>query len=110
MTMPKIRKVLVARMGEIASGEVRAFRYGFQGGLLYNDAGVLKAYLNSCTHAGGRLEVVSGTRLRCLVHGAEFDAATGMRCLGQAPEGSRLMSIPLEIEQDMIFAVYEIKE
>lgn len=101
------KRIPVAKLGEIPEGRTRAFRYGFQNGIAYNDAGTIKAFVNACTHMGGTTELANGV-LRCCRHAAEFHPATGERLCGQAPEGSRLTPIELIIEGDQVYAVLEL--
>lgn len=97
-------RFVVAAIGEIPVGGSKVFPYGVTGGIAYNDAGTVKAYMNSCTHAGGKLSLQRGI-FECSRHFAEFDPATGARMSGQAPEGSRLT--PLEVvEEDGKLVVY----
>ena len=97
-------KFTVAAVGEIPIGASKSFPYGVTGGIAYNDGGVIKAYMNSCTHAGGKVSLQRGI-FECSRHFAEFDPKTGTRLSGQAPEGSRLT--PLEvIEEEGKYVVY----
>ncbi len=108
--MPKTLKLPVAKMDEIAPGRAKVFRYGIQNGIAYNDGGVIRGYVNFCTHAGGPLELKSGCVFQCMRHHAEFDAKTGERLSGQAPEGSKLKPIELIQEGDQILALLELKD
>lgn len=108
--MPKTLKLPVAKVGEIAAGTMKKFRYGFQNGIAYNDEGVIRAYVDFCPHAGGTFRLANGARFQCQLHAAEFDAHTGARLSGQAPEGSVLKPIPLHEEGDMIYATLEIRD
>ena len=51
------RKILVAKQGEVEVGRTKSFRFGPHAAIVYNDAGVLKAYMNRCTHMGGPVEL-----------------------------------------------------
>lgn len=102
---PKTRKVPVARVGEILPGTAKHFRYGFQNGIAYNHNGLIKAYVNFCTHAGGLVELKGPDLFRCCRHFAEFRASTGERLSGQAPEGTKLKPIELVTEGQEIFAI-----
>ncbi len=105
------RKLSVAKIGEVAPGRTKTFRYGHQNGLLYNDNGALKAYVNTCTHMGGPVELAAGgTILRCRWHQAEFNPSSGEAIQGQAPVGTRLKPITLTEEGDQIFAVLELPD
>ncbi len=107
--MAKRVKCFVAKLDELKPGASKVFRYGFQNGIVYNDRGALKAYVNFCTHAGGPLQL-QGATFRCQRHFAEFDPKTGERVSGQAPEGSRLIPISLSVENDEIVAWVEYKD
>ncbi len=105
------RKLPVCKLVDLPLGKTVSFRYGPSDGIAYNDAGTVKAYLNRCTHMGGTVQLVPGQCLfRCVRHHAEFDPKTGDRTAGQAPEGSALTPIALEIEGDQVFAILELKE
>lgn len=108
--MEKRQKLPVAKVGEIQPGTSRSFRYGFLNGIAYNDHGTIKAYVNFCTHAGGPVELTAGNLFRCRRHFAEFDASTGERLRGEAPEGTKLKPIELVTEGEMIYAILEIKD
>ena len=101
------KRIPVAKVGELQVGKAKSFRYGFQNGILYNDAGSLKAFVNSCTHMGGTTSL-EGNVLRCCRHQAEFHPATGERLSGQAPEGSRLTPIELVVDGENVLALLEL--
>lgn len=105
------RKLFVCRTADIPQGTSVSFRYGVSNGIAYNDDGVIKAYVNRCTHMGGSVSLVPEHGVfRCVRHHAEFDPKTGQRLSGQAPEGTSLTPVPLVFENDQIFAVLELKE
>lgn len=107
--MAIVKKIPVAKVGEILPGRVKQFRFGFREGIAYNDAGTLKAYVNACTHMGGMTKLDAGV-LRCVRHGAEFDPSTGERRSGQAPEGTRLAPVELGVEGDDVFALLVLND
>lgn len=47
--------------------------------------GEFVAYSARCTHQGGVVQVVQGMKLRCPLHGAEYDATDGANTLAPAP-------------------------
>ncbi len=105
--MALTRKILVARVGEVPIGRTKSFRFGVAEGILYNDRGTLKAFVNKCTHMGGPVELkqIQGVpTFRCRWHEAEFDPSTGAAIQGQAPMGTMLAPIVLVTEGDQIFA------
>jgi nitrite reductase/ring-hydroxylating ferredoxin subunit len=109
--MPMTRKVPVAKVGEIAPGRTKTFKLGHQLAIAYNDAGSVKAYLNSCTHMGGPVELApDGTTFRCRWHQAEFSAASGEALEGQAPKNTRLKPIELTEEAGTVFALWMLPD
>lgn len=109
--MPITRKLPVAKVGEIPPGRTKAFRFGHANGIAFNDGGTIKAYVNTCTHMGGPVELVSGKNvLRCRWHQAEFNPHTGDAIEGEAPKGTRLKPIELVIEGDQISGVLELTD
>jgi nitrite reductase/ring-hydroxylating ferredoxin subunit len=111
------RKLPVGRIADIPPGTTKSFRFGVSDGIAYNDDGVLKAYVNRCTHMGGMVVLKKGPGsgcegcvFRCVRHFAEFDPSSGERLSGEAPEGTALMPIELVIEGEEVFAKLELKE
>ncbi|HWQ99864.1 MAG TPA: Rieske 2Fe-2S domain-containing protein [Candidatus Methylomirabilis sp.] len=101
------RKIKVCHVNDLAVGRA----VSFHNGIAYNDGGEIKGYVNRCTHMGGPVSLVSGRCLfRCGWHQAEFDPKTGMRMSGQAPEGTALKPIAIEIAGDEVWAVLELQE
>ena len=71
--------VPVAKVGELAAGEMKLVEAGERAIVLLNVEGELYALDNECTHAGcdladGDLE---GNILECPCHGSKFNVATG---------------------------------
>ena len=108
--MPIVREVPVAREGEIAVGAAKSFRFGLKNGIAYNDNGTVKAFVNFCTHMGGPVDLVSGCRFRCRWHDSDFDATSGKRISGEAPEGTALETIPLHLKDGMLYATVEYRD
>jgi nitrite reductase/ring-hydroxylating ferredoxin subunit len=107
------RKILVARTGEVAVGRTKVFRFGPQAAIVYNDQGVLKAYVNRCTHMGGPVELKEKkgeTVFRCRWHEAEFSPGTGAAIQGEAPEGTRLAPIELTEEDGAYYCTFRPSE
>lgn len=103
------RKILVAKQGEVDVGRTKVFRFGPHAAIVYNDAGVLKAYMNRCTHMGGPVELKDKKGqpvLRCRWHEAEFSPCTGAAIEGEAPEGTRLAPIELTEEEGMFYCTF----
>ncbi len=99
--------ILVMPEGSLGEGQAKQFNFGPRKGIIYNDAGMLKAYENACTHMGGTTDL-QGDVLHCRMHHAEFDPCTGARLCGQAPEGSYLPSLKIKIENGNVFVLWEI--
>jgi nitrite reductase/ring-hydroxylating ferredoxin subunit len=69
----------VARLDEIAPGELRYVEVADKMICLANVGGEILALDNACTHDGASLSegTLEGTRLECPVHGGIFDAFSG---------------------------------
>ncbi len=107
------RKILVAKQDEIPIGRTKAFRFGPHAAIVFNDQGVLKAYVNRCTHMGGPVELKDkkGTlTFRCRWHEAEFSPGTGEAIEGEAPQGTRLTPIELTPEAEGYYATFRTSE
>lgn len=102
------RKILVAKSADVAEGGSVSFRFGPRNGILMRRQGELVAFVNACTHMGGTLDPAPGCKLQCRVHEAEFDALTGARLSGEAPEGSKLQPIELIEEDGMLYAMLKL--
>ncbi|MBP7133630.1 Rieske 2Fe-2S domain-containing protein [Patescibacteria group bacterium] len=102
------RLFLVASVGEIAEGRTKTFDFGINKGIVYNDRGVLKAYINRCTHMGGPVSLTTkkdgASVLRCSWHEAEFAPTTGEAIEGEAPKGTRLAPIELIEKEGKLYA------
>lgn len=109
--MPITRRMPVAKAGEIPEGGTKSFSFGPWKGLAINHRGVLKAFVNRCTHMGGTVELQKdGSTLRCRWHGADFHPETGDAIQGQAPVGTSLEKIELHEENGEIFAMLVLPE
>ncbi|MSR85629.1 Rieske (2Fe-2S) protein [Candidatus Uhrbacteria bacterium] len=105
------RKILIARVGEIPIGRTKSFRFGIANGIAYNDQGMIKAYINRCTHMGGPVELTKDQKIfRCRWHQAEFDPITGQAIEGEAPKGTRLEPIKMIEEDGQIFGLLILPE
>jgi nitrite reductase/ring-hydroxylating ferredoxin subunit len=109
--MPIIRRIPVCKTGEVPVSSTHSFAFGPSAkGIVYNDAGTLRAYVNRCTHMGGPLDACGTEKLRCRWHQAEFDPKTGAAIRGEAPAGTFLKQIELVCEGDTIFALLELPD
>jgi 3-phenylpropionate/trans-cinnamate dioxygenase ferredoxin subunit len=76
--MPKVFHA-VAKVEEIAPGELKYVEARGRAICLANVDGEILALDNACTHEGASLSegTLAGTRLQCPVHGGVFDAFSG---------------------------------
>lgn len=91
--------------GELADDDMTAADAGGTTVLLARVAGVVRAYVDVCPHAGTSLSQdgdLDEDLIVCGGHGWEFDAATG-RCLD--PDDCGLTPVPVRITEDGRIAV-----
>jgi apoptosis-inducing factor 3 len=75
--------------------------------MLLRTDGHVRAYMNTCMHLGGPLQLApDGNTFECQWHQACFDAASGKAIRGPARPDSRLMRLPIKIEDGWITYVY----
>jgi nitrite reductase/ring-hydroxylating ferredoxin subunit len=74
------------------------------------------AFLNSCPHAGVRLDFepggfldVTGTLLQCSLHGALFEPGSG-RCVAGPCKGSRLVGLKTRTDPDGRLVVENVEK
>ncbi|TCJ20546.1 non-heme iron oxygenase ferredoxin subunit [Rubrobacter taiwanensis] len=69
----------IARVGDIAPGEVKVYELEGHRVALCNVDGELHAIEDVCTHDAGPLDQgeLSGKEIKCPRHGAKFDVTTG---------------------------------
>lgn len=109
--MPITRRIPIAKLGEIMHGSTHVFSFGpATKGIAYNKDGVIRAYVNRCTHMGGPVDLHQGQTLRCRWHGADFDPCTGAAIAGEAPAGTFLKPIDVLEENGMLYAVLELPD
>ncbi|HTN71660.1 MAG TPA: Rieske 2Fe-2S domain-containing protein [Methylomirabilota bacterium] len=108
------RKKLVARMGELTHGKSKKFTLRCEGNsvevMLINFEGKHFAYVNRCRHVGISLDWIDNQfftedsrYLICANHGATYEPTTG-ECIWGPCVGASLRGVPLEIEDEKIFA------
>jgi 3-phenylpropionate/trans-cinnamate dioxygenase ferredoxin subunit len=90
--------VEVARVGEIAAGELKAVEYDGATIVLFNLDGSYYALDDVCTHDGGPLSdgVVQGEEVVCPRHGARFAIRTGAVTAPPAVEPVRRLAVRVE--------------
>lgn len=71
---------------------------------VYLENGQPRAAMNTCLHLGGPLELKDG-RFVCPWHGAEFGMDGACR-KGPAASGSRLMFLPVQVENGVLNYVW----
>jgi nitrite reductase/ring-hydroxylating ferredoxin subunit len=79
---------VVAKVGDIPEGEMRAFEIGGEDVAIANVDGSFFAFNDECTHAGCSLAEgdLDGTTVTCACHGSEFDVTSGDVLGGPAME------------------------
>jgi nitrite reductase/ring-hydroxylating ferredoxin subunit len=79
---------VVAKVGDIPEGEIRAFEIGGEDVAIANVDGSFFAFNDECTHAGCSLAEgdLDGTTVTCACHGSEFDVTSGDVLGGPAME------------------------
>ena len=104
--MPKV-EVPIAPIDEIPNtGSKLADFFGRTLHVVRDEQGSPAIYMNVCTNFGGTLACVDG-EFRCEWHGATFDARTGRRTGGLAPNGTQLMRMPAVERNGTLFSVFE---
>jgi nitrite reductase/ring-hydroxylating ferredoxin subunit len=75
--------------------------------LVLRTAGQVRAFMNVCTHLGGPLQLApDGVSFQCQWHQACFDAQTGRATGAPARPDSRLIRLPIKIEDGQVTYVY----
>ena len=102
----------VCRSDELQDGIPLGFTLG-EGdwplrGLVLQQGGEVRAFVNQCPHAGHRLDfppgrflTPDGSLLLCRSHGAIFDKANG-ECVAGPCMGERLRSIAVQVSQGSV--------
>jgi len=109
------RKKLIGRVGELSHGMSKKFTLRCHGAaleaMLINYEDRLFAYVNRCRHVSLSLDWVDNQfftadkrYLICANHGATYEPATG-ECIWGPCFGEFLEGVPLEIEEEKIFAL-----
>jgi nitrite reductase/ring-hydroxylating ferredoxin subunit len=75
--------------------------------LVLRTDGRVRAYMNVCAHLGGPLQLSEdGATFQCQWHQACFDARTGTATRPPARANSRLMRLPVKVEEGRVTYVY----
>jgi nitrite reductase/ring-hydroxylating ferredoxin subunit len=110
----RCRRKLVARVGELEHGDTKKFHLKCGGetveAFLVSYQGGHYAYLNRCRHISLSLDWVDNRfftedsrYLICANHGATYEPTSG-ECIWGPCFGAFLKSVPLEIDQEKVFA------
>jgi nitrite reductase/ring-hydroxylating ferredoxin subunit len=103
---------VICRVSDLESSGARAFTIGGGDwplrGFVVRSGGTLRAYINSCPHAGhpldlipGRFLTVDGALILCSSHGALFEKATGL-CVAGPCAGRTLTPVALQLQEDFV--------
>jgi nitrite reductase/ring-hydroxylating ferredoxin subunit len=97
--MPFLR---VMRASALWDGEMSSSTVGGMRVLVIRAGGELRAFEDRCAHRGMPLSggLLEDCRLTCPHHGWEFDVRAGV---STSPEGARLRSLPLKVEEGEIW-------
>ena len=98
-------KVKLADQTRIQEGALTEVDFFGRPAVLFQQDGRVTGYLNVCMHLGGPLEL-DGETLRCQWHGACFAARTGKATCGPARLDTRLIRLPIKVEDGEVFYVY----
>jgi nitrite reductase/ring-hydroxylating ferredoxin subunit len=101
------RKIVIAKKQEFSEGATKTFSFGVHPAIAVKKQGIVKAYINRCTHMGGPVER-AGNVFRCRWHQAEYDPETGMVLSGQAPAGTMLAPIDVLENDQEYYALFEL--
>ncbi len=84
--------------------------------ILVRGGGTVRAYLNSCPHAGVRLDWRpddfldhSGDYLLCAMHGALFEPSSGV-CVAGPCRGSRLVELGRCAETEPVLVIRDVEK
>ena len=95
----------VIRASDVPVGTARQIEVGSEYAIVAQPTeGEFVAYSARCTHQGGIVQVVDDTRLRCPVHGAEFDPETGGVTAPPAPRPLDRLNIIAGEEGELVIS------
>lgn len=95
----------IAKVSDIAPGEVKAFVAGNEMIAICNNGGKFYAFIDECSHQTLPLSdgILEGKTITCAYHGAEFDVETGEAlCL---PAVDRIETYEVKVEDDDIYVL-----
>ena len=92
---------------QVREGHVSEVDFFGRSVLVLRNDGQVRAYMNVCTHLGGPLQLsADGSSLQCQWHQACFDARTGRATCPPARADSRLIRLPIKIDDEQVTYVY----
>ncbi len=98
-------KIQLADEKELSEDKVTEVDFARRPAILFKWKGQVHAYINACTHLGGPCELKGG-KLECKWHDSHFDPETGNTTKGPAPLDSRLIKLPVQVEDGKVYYVY----
>lgn len=98
-----IRRIKVAKVHHIKPGQSRFVQVDGHAVALFNIDGIYFGLDNTCSHSRGPLSEgrLSGNKITCPWHGAQFEVPTGKCLAGPATEDVKTYSV--HVENDSIF-------
>jgi nitrite reductase/ring-hydroxylating ferredoxin subunit len=99
-------KIFLANYDEIPENSIKRIDFEGRPAIIIKYKGRIFAYIDVCTHLGGPLYLDNDV-LRCEWHDSTFDIITGKAKSGPAPSDSKLIRLPITIEDGKIYYVYE---
>jgi nitrite reductase/ring-hydroxylating ferredoxin subunit len=92
---------------QVREGQMSEVDFFGRSVLVLRNDGRVRAYVNVCTHLGGPLRLSpDGVSLQCQWHQACFDARNGQATCAPARSDSRLIRLPIKVEDGQITYVY----
>jgi 3-phenylpropionate/trans-cinnamate dioxygenase ferredoxin component len=94
--------VKIAKVADVAAGSIKGFLAGDKKVAIANVNGKFHAFEDRCKHQGALLSkgVLIGDKVMCVVHGEQFDLATGMPVMMVAHDPIKVY--PVRVEGDDI--------
>jgi nitrite reductase/ring-hydroxylating ferredoxin subunit len=100
-------KVPLVADAQVREGAVIEVEFFGRSVLLLRQQGHVRAFMNVCMHLGGPLQLAAdGNTFECQWHHACFDAQSGKAVCGPARPDSRLMRLPIAVENGWVTYVY----
>src|SRR3989344_6322435 len=94
-------KIKVAKVSDVAEGELKKVDVNGESVDLYNVGGKIYATQNKCSHVGCGLDenhAIQGEIVECTCHGSKFNIKTGENVLPPAAEPLKTYEVSIEGE------------